>query len=167
MEIYPPHQSLTRQLPPKGKPSVRSANIASITLTSIALNSGMTAWFALIRRLRRHLPPRRGRLSEALLISKRVLRIFRIWILPFWASGIRISRFQSGNGRNPHNNLFPSRGRLSEALLISKRVLQSFRTWLLTFGLQAFGFQDFKVDTKQIRTIAFSFEGEGDAVGDG
>ena len=32
--------------------------------------------FALIRRLRRHLPPRRGRLPIVLLISKRVLQAF-------------------------------------------------------------------------------------------
>ena len=39
--------------------------------------------FALICRLRRHLPPQRGRLSDALLISKRVLRTIRFWILTF------------------------------------------------------------------------------------
>ena len=114
--LIPPHQSLTRQtacsfLPPEGKPSVRSANIASITLTSIALNSGMTAWFALIRRLRRHLPPQRGRLSKALLISKKVLQPFRIRILPFWTLGIQTPIFPSRNERNPHNNLPPSRGK--------------------------------------------------------
>ena len=38
---------------------------------------------ALIRRLRRHLPPQRGRLSEALLIPKRVLWTFSIWIFTF------------------------------------------------------------------------------------
>ena len=130
-----PHQSLTRQLPPEGKPTVRCSNMASITLTSIAMNSGMTAWFALIRRLRRHLPPRRGRLSEALLISKRVLQPFRIWILPFWTLGIRISRFQSRNERNPHNSLLPQRGRLSEALLISKKCFNHLEFRYYHFGL--------------------------------
>ena len=55
--LIPPHQSLARQLPPKGKPSLRCANRANRTL-----NRGMSSRSALIRRLRRHLPPRRGRL---------------------------------------------------------------------------------------------------------
>ena len=55
--LIPPHQSLARQLPPKGKPSLRCANRANGTL-----NRGMSSRSALIRRLRRHLPPRRGRL---------------------------------------------------------------------------------------------------------
>ena len=55
--FIPPHQSLTRQLPPDGKPSLRCANRANRTL-----NRGMSSRSALIRRLRRHLPPRRGRL---------------------------------------------------------------------------------------------------------
>ena len=64
--------------------------------------------FALIRRLRRHLPPRRGRLSNILQI--------------------------------------PQRG--------FKR-------------LDMFRYQYFKAKTKEVRTIAFPFEGEGVTVGDG
>lgn len=66
--------------------------------------------FSLIRRLRRQtacsfLPPQRGRLSDALLISKRVLRTIRIWIFTFWTSDIQIPLFQSRNERNSHNSL--------------------------------------------------------------
>ena len=55
--LIPPHQSLTRQLPPKGKPSICCADMANM-----ALHCGLPLQSALIRRLRRHLPPQRGRL---------------------------------------------------------------------------------------------------------
>ena len=41
--FIPPHQSLTRQLPPKGKPSVRCANMANM-----ALHCGLPLRFALV-----------------------------------------------------------------------------------------------------------------------
>ena len=69
--LIPPHQSLTRQLPPKGKPSICCADMANM-----ALHCGLPLQSALIRRLRRHLPPQRGRLPIVLLISKRVLQAF-------------------------------------------------------------------------------------------
>ena len=46
--FIPPHQSLTRQLPPKGKPSLHCANKVNRTL-----NRGLPSRPALIRRLRR------------------------------------------------------------------------------------------------------------------
>ena len=60
--LIPPHQSLTRQLPPEGKPSLRRANMANM-----AFHCDMPLRSALIRRLRcqtacSFLPPRRGRL---------------------------------------------------------------------------------------------------------
>ena len=60
--LIPPHQSPTRQtacsfLPPEGKPSLHCANRANIILCC-----GLLLRSALIRRLRRHLPPQRGRL---------------------------------------------------------------------------------------------------------
>ena len=45
--LIPPHQSLTRQLPPKGKPSVRCANMANM-----ALHCGLPLRSALTSRLR-------------------------------------------------------------------------------------------------------------------
>ena len=45
--FIPPHQSLTRQLPPKGKPSVRCANMANM-----ALHCGLPLRSALTSRLR-------------------------------------------------------------------------------------------------------------------
>ena len=62
--------------------------------------------------------------------------------------------------RRLRRHLPPRRGRLSEVLQITKSELQTFR-------LQAFRCQYFKAETKEIRTIAFPFKGEGGAVGDG
>ena len=64
--VIPPHQSLARQLPPKGKPFLHCANMANVVnmadMANIILCCGLPLRSALIRRLRRHLPPRRGRL---------------------------------------------------------------------------------------------------------
>ena len=64
--LIPPHQSLARQLPPKGKPFLHCANMANVVnmadMANIILCCGLPLRSALIRRLRRHLPPRRGRL---------------------------------------------------------------------------------------------------------
>ena len=64
--LIPPHQSLARQLPPKGKPFLHCANMANVVnmadMANIILCCGLPLRSALIRRLRRHLPPPRGRL---------------------------------------------------------------------------------------------------------
>ena len=84
--LIPPHQSLTRQtacsfLPPEGKPSLRCAN--RVNRTS---NRGLLSRFALIRRLRRHLPPRRGRLLYILRITKGALQTLIFGISKFMIS---------------------------------------------------------------------------------
>ena len=65
--FIPPHQSLTRQLPPEGKPSLHSACTANVAymadMSNISLSCGLPLRFALIRRLRDKLlavffPPR-------------------------------------------------------------------------------------------------------------
>ena len=53
--FIPPHQSLTRQLPPEGKPSLHCANMADVVnmadMADIILCCGLPLRFALIRRL--------------------------------------------------------------------------------------------------------------------
>ena len=50
--FIPPHQSLTRQLPPKGKPSLHCANTANVAYTTdmsnISLSCGLPLRFALV-----------------------------------------------------------------------------------------------------------------------
>ena len=50
--IYPPHQSLARQLPPEGKPSLHCANTANMAymadISNISLSCGLPLRFALV-----------------------------------------------------------------------------------------------------------------------
>ena len=50
--FIPPHQSLTRQLPPKGKPSLHCANTANVAymavMSNISLSCGLPLRFALV-----------------------------------------------------------------------------------------------------------------------
>ena len=68
--LIPPHQSLTRQLPPKGKPSVRCANRVNMTLScGSPLRSALIALLCSTKGLLQKRLPLGGKLSR-----KRLMR---------------------------------------------------------------------------------------------
>ena len=60
---------------------------------NMVLRCGLLAWFALIRRLRRHLPPRRGRLLCRLLLPYREILIYGMYGVLFLRFAERIKAF--------------------------------------------------------------------------